>query len=407
MFEGIPSETLIFYILGVAIISGKLLEEVFVRLKFPAVLGDLVAGIVIGSSVLGIYVVDDLTKALAWFGVSLLLFYAGLSTRYSEFLRLLPVAGILTLGEAVGAFSMGMIVGLLVMHYDFIRAFFLGAILEATSVSLTVRTLTEMKKLNTVEGYTIMEIAVLDDLSSLITIAIGVSIIVLGAVRIIDVSIVFVKAFGTWVLIVFLLHKVSNRIIGWFSRLNIEEAVVSLTMGLFAIVAFLVSLAGISPLVGAYATGLALSEIHGLRGLREAFRKLAIVFSTIFFVTTAAELDLRSALRIDYLPFYLVMVAAAFAGKIIGAGFTSFLLGFPGRSSIRIAVGLFPRCEFAIIAAYTAVSYGLVGAEVYMSALMVVLVTNLLTPVLLKKVFSGPEVPEVKLRFPRRTIRVT
>jgi len=405
LIENIPSDIMIFYVLAIALISGKLLEELFVRLKFPAVLGDLVAGIIVGASLLNIYIVNDITKALAWFGVALLLFYAGLSTRYSEFIKLLPVAGILTIGEAIGAFSMGLIVGLLIMHYGLLESFFLGAILEATSISLTVRTLMEMNKLHTIEGYTVMEIAVLDDLSSLITIAIGSSIALLGTISLPNISLVFIKAFGAWILIVYLLHRFSNKIVGLISRFHVEEALTALLMGLFAGIAVLISFFGVSPLVGAYATGLALSEIRGLRHLRDVFRKLAIVFSTVFFVTTAAEIDLRTAIRLEYLGFYIIMVIAAFLGKLLGAGLTSFLLGFPPRSSLRIAVGLFPRCEFAIIAAYTAVSLGLLGAEAYLSAFIVVIVTNLVTPIFLKRIYSGPETRCVRLRFPRRVLK--
>lgn len=405
MIEGITSDVMVFYILAIALITGKILEEVFIRFKFPAVLGDLIAGIIVGASLLNLYIVNDLTKAIAWFGVSLLLFYAGLSTRYSEFIRLLPIAGLLTIGEAIGAFSMGLIVGLFVMHYGLLESFFLGAILEATSISLTIRTLMELNKLHTIEGYTVMEIAVLDDLTSLITIAIGASIAMIGTINLPNVSLVFIKAFGAWIIIVFLLHRFSDRIVGVISKFHVEEALTSLLMGLFAGIAVLMSIFGISPLVGAYATGLALSEIHGLRHLRDTFRKLAIVFSTVFFVTTAAEIDLRAALKPEYLSFYLIMVLAAFAGKIMGAGLTSFILGFPARSSLRIAVGLFPRCEFAIIAAYTAVSFGLLGAEAYLSAFIVVIVTNISTPILLKKVFAGPEVKSVKLRFPKKILK--
>ncbi len=405
MIDGITSDVMVFYILAIALITGKILEEVFIRFKFPAVLGDLIAGIIVGASILNLYIVNDLTKAIAWFGVSLLLFYAGLSTRYSEFFRLLPIAGLLTIGEAIGAFSMGLIIGIFVMHYGLLESFFLGAILEATSISLTIRTLMELNKLHTIEGYTVMEIAVLDDLASLITIAIGVSIAMMGAISLSNVSLVFIKAFGAWIIIVFLLHRFSDRIVSAISRFHVEEALTSLLIGLFAGIAVLVSIFGVSPLIGAYATGLALSEIHGLSHLRDTFRKLAVIFSTVFFVTTAAELDLKAALKPEYLGFYLIMVLAAFAGKLIGAGLTSFILGFPTRSSLRIAVGLFPRCEFAIIAAYTAVSFGLLGAEAYLSAFIVVIVTNIATPILLKKVFAGPEVKSVKLRFPKKILK--
>ncbi|WFO75234.1 cation:proton antiporter [Desulfurococcaceae archaeon MEX13E-LK6-19] len=399
----LPSELIIFYTLALSLLFGKFFEELISRTKYPPVLGDILAGLIIGASVLGIYIVTDTVKAVAWFGVAMLLFYAGLETKYGDFIRLLPVAGLLTIGEALAAFSMGFLVGM-IMGYPLLQCFFLGAILEATSVSLTIRTLMEIGKLSTIEGYTIMEIAVLDDLSSLITIAIGVSIIALGTVNVINVTTVFIKSFGAWALLLIILHRLAPRIVKYTSKLHVEEAMISVLIAVFAGAAVLVGLAGISPLVGAYATGLALSEAIATREVRSSIRKLAIIFSTVFFVTTAAELDLKTALRPEYLGFYLLMIAGAFAGKMLGAGLTSLILGFPVRSALRICVGLFPRCEFAIIAAYTAVSGGVLGVEAYLAALIIVLTTNVATPPLLKMVFAGEEVSEVKLRFPKRVI---
>ncbi len=392
------AEVLLFYAVAVALLSGKVLEELVARIGLPPVLGDLLAGLIIGASVLNIYPVNDVVKAIAWFGVSLLLFYAGLSTSYREFMRLLPVAGLLTVGEALAAFSVGIAIGF-AMGYDFTQSFFLGAILEATSVSLTVRALVDMGKLNSIEGNTIMEIAVLDDLSSLITIAVGTSIVALGTLNVVSVTETFVMALGAWAAIVFVLHRVAPLIKRAVSRMIVEESALAALIIAFSGTGYLISMAGVSPLVGAYASGLALSEAFGMRATRNMVKGLAIVFSTIFFVTTAAELDLWVALRPEYTLFYILMILGAFAGKLMGAGASSLLLGFPPRSALRIAVGLFPRCEFAIIAAYTAVSYGLLHAEAYFAALLVVLVTNLATPPLLKIVFSGREVERVRLRI--------
>ncbi len=392
-------ELVIFYTLALALLFGKFFEEIVSRTKYPPVLGDLIAGLLLGSSVLGIYIVNDVVHAVSWLGVALLLFYAGLNTSYREFLRLLPIAGLLTLGEALAAFLMGFLVGW-ILGYNMLQSFFIGAVLEATSVSLTVRTLMDLGKLDSIEGYTIMEIAVLDDLASLITISIGASIVVLGSLELPSIIVTLFEAIGVWFAVLLILHRFSDYIIRLASRMHVEESMVSILIAVFASTAYLVSRVGVSPLIGAYASGLALSEVRGLRENRETIRKLAIVFSTVFFVTTAAELDLREALKPELLGFYILVVVAAFIGKLLGAGLTSYLLGFPPRSSLRVAVGLFPRCEFAIIAAYTAVSYGVIGVELYLVALVIVLATNLVTPPLLRIVYSGGvEYESVRLRI--------
>ncbi len=391
------SSILVFYIIALALLVGKFFEELVSRTKYPPVLGDLLAGLILGSSVLGVYVVNDTVTAISWLGVALLLFYAGLNTPYKQFLKLLPIAGLLTLGEALAAFAMGFLVGY-ILGYDPLHSFFIGAVLEATSVSLTIRTLMDIGKLGSIEGYTVMEIAVLDDLASLITISIGASIVVLGSLDVERIVFTLVEALGVWFAVLVILHRLSNHLVKLAARLHVEESMLSILVGVFALTAFLVTRVGVSPLIGAYASGLALSEARGLRETRETIKRLAILFSTVFFVTTAAQLDLKTALRPDLIWFYVLVVIAAFTGKLLGAGLTSYLLGFPPRSSLRIAVGLFPRCEFTIIAAYTAVSYGVAGAELYLAALVIVLVTNIATPPLLKIVYSGVDYEEVRLR---------
>ncbi len=400
----IPPEIIVFYILALSLFVGKIFEEIIIRLRYPPVLGDILAGLILGQSILGIFIVTDTVKAIAWFGVALLLFYAGLEASFRDFIRLLKIAGLLTVGEVASAFSIGYLVGYL-MGYPFMRSFFLGTILVATSVSLTVRTLMEMGKLGTVEGQMIVEIAVLDDIASLIVIAIGTSLIQAGGVDVISIGSAFVKALGVWLIIVFALHWFAPRLPRIISKLSVEDATISLLIAIFSGIAVLVHFAGVSPLIGAYAAGLALSDVMATKEIKATVRRLAVLFSTVYFIATVAELDLKTVIKPELIGFYTLMTLAAFIGKMLGAGLTSFILGFPLRSSLRISVGLFPRCEFAIIAAYIAVSSGILGAEAYLAALIVVIVTNLITPPFLKWVFSGKEYNEIKLRFPKTIIR--
>jgi Kef-type K+ transport system membrane component KefB len=112
--------------------------------------------------------------------------------------------------------------------------------------------------------------------------------------------------------------------------------------------------------------------------------------------------DVRTALVPSYTWFYVAMITAAFVGKLLGGGLTSFLLGYPARAAIRIGVGLFPRAEFCLIAAYVGYSSHLLGPEVYLSAILITLITNFATPPLLKSVFAkGKEYTTIKLRIGR------
>ncbi|MCD6301759.1 MAG: cation:proton antiporter [Staphylothermus sp.] len=369
------------------------------RLGQPTVIGDLLAGLVFGASFLGWYPVNDMIRALGVFGVVLLLFYAGLETHYSYFMRSLPYYGIITIGEAIAAFGFGYVIGIL-WGYPPRSAYFIGAVLEATSISVSVKTLIEIKKLNTPEGYTVMGIAVLDDLVALIIIVAGVSLIHEATFDISAMARIIIIAFLIWLAIVLGLHRFGNYLTKVASYLHTDEAILTTVLGLLIGLALIVKYVNLSPLVVAYAVGLGLSEAWGAKTVSDKIRMLAILFSTIFFITTTAGIDIKKALTPEYIPFYLAMIAVAFLGKLLGGGLTSFLLGYPATAALRIGIGLFPRAEFCLIAAYIGYSSGLLGAEVYLAAILITIATNFATPPLLKYVYThGPTYQEIKLRI--------
>jgi len=389
----------VFLAFGLALTVGKLAEEALSRLGAPPVLGDLLAGLILGSTLLNIYPTNEVVKTLSWFGISLLLFYAGLETRYSEFMRSLPMYGIITVGEVIAAFGLGYVVGI-AFGYSPNRAYFVGSILVATSVSLSVRTLIEIGKLTSVEGRTILGVAVLDDLAALIVIATGVSLAKQGGFSPIDLVKSAGLAFITWYVTLVALHKASNFIARKAMKLKVEGSLFAFVVGIFAILAYVARYVGVSYLVVAYASGLAFSESRGIKRVAESVRSIAMPFSVLFFMTTAAAINMRAALDPHYTLFYVAMIGAAFAGKLLGGGLTSFLIGYPARAALRIGAGLFPRAEFCIMAAYFAYANGILGPEAYLAALLITIVTNFATPPLLKAVFlRGPETRAVKFRW--------
>ncbi len=391
----------LFLVLFFAFIISRLFEELFARIGQPTVIGDLITGLIFGASFLGWYPVNDMVKAISSFGIILLLFYAGLETKYSEFMRSLPVYGIITLGEAVAAFGLGYTIGIL-WGYPPKSAYFIGAVLEATSVSVSVKTLIEIGKLNTPEGYTVMGIAVLDDLTALITIVAGASLIYSNTFNVTTMVEVILVAFTVWLIVVLGLHRYGSYITKFASRLHTDESVLVFTLGTLMVLAYLVRYARLSPLVVAYASGLGLSEAWGSKAIGDKVRLLAVLFSVLFFITTTAAVDVRKALVPEYTMFYLLIIAAAFLGKLLGGGLTSYLLGYPALAALRIGVGLFPRAEFCLIAAYVGYSSGLLGPEVYFAAILITLITNFITPPLLKYVYlRGEQYRKIRLRINR------
>ena len=224
----------VFTALTLALTLGKLLEELIVRLGIPPVLGDLIAGLIVGSSFLKLYPLTEPVEALSWLGVLMLLLYAGLETRYREFVRLAPVAGVITVGEALSAFAMGYVTGF-IFGYKPLQCFFLGAILEATSISVSVRTLIEIDKLTTPEGRTILGVAVFDDITSLITIVAGTSLITIGYLSVAAVAKVAAIAFTYWILLVIIVHRLSNKFIKLVMKMKTSESLLASIIAIFSL----------------------------------------------------------------------------------------------------------------------------------------------------------------------------
>lgn len=373
--------------IGLSLSIGKLFEEVFVRFGYPSIIGDLLAGFILGQSFLHIFPTGETIDVVAWFGVTLLLFYAGLDTRYGEFMRSLRSAFVVTLGEAISAFSYGVLVGL-ALGYPLTSSIFFGAILEATSVSVSVRTLMDIGRLNTREGMTILGVAVLDDVTSLLTIVAATSIVVLHRLDIVRISQIVAMAAAFWLGVVLIVHRVNTPIVRYLRKMKAPAPVISGLLATFALLGVVAKDLKVSPLVAAYAAGLAFSDARGIQRAKESVRSLAIVMSTLFFVNTVASRNLAAALRPEYTLFYVLMLAAAFAGKLTGAGLVTYLLGYGGAGSLRVAVGLFPRAEFCIIAASMGMAVGAIGEEAYLAAVLITVITNFATPPLLKIVFT-------------------
>jgi len=387
--------------LSLALVIGKLLEDLAIRVNLPPVIGDLLGGLILGASFLAIYPVTSTIETLAWFGVILLLFYAGMETRYRTFMRNLGIYGMITIGEALAAFTVGYLIGTL-FGYPPLSSFFIGAVLEATSVSVSIKTLIDIGKLATPEGYAILGVAVLDDLAALITIIVGKSLISKGIVDPILVVEILVTSIAFWFLLVITLHKASNVILLKAMKLRVSEGAVAIVLGIFAFLAYATKYVELSPLIAAYAAGLALSEARGVGRIAERIRPLALILSTLYFTSITASLDIKAVVRSEFIVFYLLFILGAVTGKVLGAGLTSYLIGFPKISALRIATGLLPRAEFCIIAAYVGYTAGLFGGEVYLAAILVVFTTNIFTPVIIKTLFTrGPEIDYVRLRIRR------
>jgi len=359
------------------------------KLKMPEVLGALIAGVILGPVVLSAVQYDDNVKLLSNLGVILLMFLAGLETNVEEFKK----AGKSALLIAVMGIMVPLVLGTLcafLFYSNIVENIFIGVILTATSVSITVETLTELGKLNSRAGINILGAAVIDDVLGLILIS--VLLATSGsldnksgntslATTLIGIGIFCLVG----ILAIIFLPKLINKL-----TKNIKPSATLLTFSLAAalLLALIAEKLGIAAITGAYLCGLLLSQFTHKEYLERNVKAISSGFlSPIFFASVGIETTLNG-FSSKVLAITLIMFIVAVLGKVIGCGITARFFKMSRSESIQIGVGMISRGEVAIITANIGLQNQIISQEVFVPTIIVVILTTIVTPVLLKLAFS-------------------
>ncbi len=392
-------------LLGLVIIlaAAKLGGEIAERFHQPAVLGELVAGVVIGNLVLvgfsgfAFLATNDGIAILAEIGVILLLFEVGLESNIGEMLSvgasslLVAVLGVVVpffLGWGVSAWFLP--------DEEILVHLFIGATLCATSVGITARVLTDLGKVTTRESKIILGAAVIDDVLGLVILAVISGVITAantgGSLASLDVLLIVLKAAGFLVGAILLGGWLSPRLFRVFSRLQIRGMLLTLALTFCFFLAYLANVIELAPIVGAFAAGLILEEAHyrdflnrGDHQLEELIHPITIFLVPVFFVLMGIKVDLSTFGEKGVLGFAALLSVAAIAGKMICA------LGVveKGLDRLSVAVGMVPRGEVGLIFAGIGASLVLHGrpvisSPIFSAVVIMVIVTTLMTPPVLK-----------------------
>lgn len=372
------------------------------KLKMPEVLGALVAGLVLGPIVLNLIQFDDNIRLLANLGVIMLMFLAGLETNLDEMKK----AGFSSFVIAMAGVLLPLVLGTLSSYLffkDFWENLFVGVILTATSVSISVETLKELGKLNTRAGVNILGAAVIDDVLGLILISIVLAVAqtsgaVEGAsagdsdlVMIIVKIVVFCLAS---VLGIMFLPKYINK---FFNSFKHHSNILPLCIACGIFMAFVAESLGIAAITGAYICGLILSTYAHKEHVERNIKAISSGFlSLIFFASVGIEASING-MNLEVLLITLVMFIVAIFGKIIGCGGAAKLLKMSKNESIQIGTGMISRGEVAIITANIGLQKGIISDEIFVPTLIVVILTTVITPILLKFAFTLKEPKHVKI----------
>ncbi|MEZ8217348.1 Kef-type K+ transport system, membrane component KefB [Candidatus Fervidibacteria bacterium JGI MDM2 SSWTFF-3-K9] len=400
--------------LGFMLLVAKLFGEVFERyLKQSPVLGELVGGMIIGPYALGhlihipgmheplFAIPHEHTGGIAlspelW-GVAqlaavLLLFGAGLETDFSLFLRFGLPAFVVAIGGVVFPFAFGVFLTVAFGYADSVMhpsALFMGAVMTATSVGITARVLSELGRLGTPEGVTVLAAAVIDDVLGIIVLAIVTSIVQVGEVEALELGKIAVKAFGFWLILTGILVAIAPTLAKTLRRFKGEGALIGLALALCFLIASLTESVGkLAMIIGAYALGLAFSRTELREDLEHALRPLIHGLVPVFFVAMGMLVNFSAMSHAFW--FGVALSIAGIIGKVFGCGLPALAVRFNTLGAARVGIGMMPRGEVALIVAGMGLAYKAINEAEFGVAVMMTFVTTFLAPIALMPLFRNP-----------------
>ncbi|HEY8165769.1 MAG TPA: cation:proton antiporter [Gemmatimonadaceae bacterium] len=366
-------------VLVAVLITAKTLGVVAQRLGQPAVVGELIAGVLLGGSVLRILdPMDPVIHALAQLGVLILLFEIGLHTDLRSLLKVGPAATIVACVGVIAPFVLGFAI-VRSLGVETIPAIVAGAALTATSIGISARTLSDLGQLATREGQIVLGAAVIDDVIGLMILSVT-SALVAGAV----VSFSSITVTAAIAIFFILAAIIIGRLLAppLFSMVERIEASGTLAVAGLAfafLIAWLADLAGSATIIGAFAAGLVLHETPQRVAIERATTNVGHFFVPIFFAAVGGAVDVRALANPWTLGIAAVLIGAGIIGKIV-SGFAPFWIA--GRKLI-IGLAMIPRGEVGLIFAQMGLASGALTASLFSAVAVMVLVTTLVTPPLL------------------------
>lgn len=385
--------------LAIIVVCAKAFGLLARRLKAPMVVGEIIAGLVIGPCLLNVVKPTEFISMMAEIGVVLIMFSAGLETNLQELkksgLAALVIACVGVLVPLVGGtlLYMGMYGFAPLGSEEFFKAVFIGCIMTATSVGITVEVLKEMGYLNSRVGQTILSAAIIDDIIGIIvlTFVLGFkdpdsnTLLVTGKV---------VLFLVLSVILGFIFYKLFKR---YDEKHSHTRRIPIIAIGLCLVMAFVAEkYFGIADITGAYIAGIILCNT---RDADYIDRKVSIngymFFAPMFFVGIGLKTNL-SSVDTSMILFSVGFVAVALLSKIIGCGLVSKCFGYKWSDCVKIGVGMMTRGEVALIITNKGLGLGIIDSSYFTAVIMLIIVSSIVTPVLLKLLFNKfPETEKV------------
>jgi Kef-type K+ transport system membrane component KefB len=382
------------------LLSARLFGEVAAYFQVPSVIGELVAGIVIGPSILGLIEISNPIHLLAQIGIILLLFEVGIETDIGHLSSAGFKALIVALGGVILPFILGFCISYYAFNFSLLASLFIASTLTATSIGITLRVLRDLKKQNSHEAQIIIGAAVLDDIIGIVLLAMLYEFSVSGEINLLSTGKVLLFILLFFFISPILAKGVSHIIKKWDERSDIPGLLPTTIVSLILLFAWIAHFLGAPELLGGFAAGLALSRqfffpfavfLHESKDfshrVETQMKPIVHLFTPIFFVAIGLSLDLRTinwgSSFIWMLSFSLIMAA------IIGKLFSAFFLKGESRiMQLIIGTAMIPRGEVGLIFANVGLNAGVLKNDVYAAIILVITITTLVAPFSLRWLYS-------------------
>jgi Kef-type K+ transport system membrane component KefB len=400
MAIGTESSTIFIHViisLALLLFTAKIFAELFHRIKLPIVLGELLAGIVIGPYALGglplfnggpLVILDETIKNIGELAAIVILFVAGLEITPREFLR----GGVssFTIGAlgVIVPFFVGYIVFSL-YKLEALETLLIATALTATSIAISIQVLSSLGKMQTKEARLILGAAIVDDILAIAVLSVVLTMVQTGNTTpdIMEITFLILKILGLFVAIlvgsILIVPRILHREKLWKSQGSIE----GITTAIFFGGAGIAALVGLSPIVGAFAIGMAVASTRLIKQVEEYVQKLQIIFAPLFFAIIGAQVDLRG-INLDVLLIAGILVFIAIVTKMLGCGLPSLIFLKDKSKAMRVGIGMVSRGEVGLIVAGVGVTSGVISGDVYTAIIVMVAVTTIITPIWLKKAYQ-------------------
>jgi len=392
------NDTHILLIVALILLTTKAFSITMKSIHMPQVIGALIAGVLLGPGVFKLIEPNETISVIAEFGVIFLLFSAGMETDFRQLKSMLKPSLLISVLGIVLALGGGFALALLfskTLGLSMFESFFIGVVFASMSTSIMVEALSESGKLKTKTGTALLGASVFDDILVIIVLAVtlgvgssGFSFLSLGVI------LLKIIAFFVFAIIAGLLV---NKIFNWvFARKGEKRRFTVFALAYCFLMAYLAELFGLADITGAYIAGVAFCNTRCVEYLETKTHWISYMFFTPMFLANIGIHTSFDGMTSSMILFTVLLVLVSILSKMIGCGLGAKLSKFTNRESFQVGFGMIPRGEVSFIVASKGMALGYLSSVMYPSIIVVVLVTVLVTPLLLKAAYPKDTLPDIK-----------